>query len=238
MSLWTENNDLGRSRLSLSTTSANIAANSGNLPHVMLLLNYGASQAIQDDYGFTPLHCASRAGHASVVRILLACGANYKEKTFNEKTPIELVRTPDVATRETLETFIKSSETAQPGETYLHLAIKAKDMPSIKILARVEDADVQDKQGIAPLHLATRSSLTSVIMLLLKEQANINIQDNEGRTPLWIACIENKDPRLVEFLLKCKADAKIPDRSGKRIRDKLNEMNFPQKAKILELLPQ
>lgn len=219
-------------------TLLHIAANSGNLPHVMLLLYYGASQAIQDDYGFTPLHCASRAGHANVVRVLLACGANYKEKTFIEMTPIELVRTADVATREAIETFIKSSETAQPGETYLHLAIKAKDMPSIKILARVEDADVQDKQGIAPLHLATRSSLTSVIMLLLKEQANINIQDNEGRTPLWIACIENKDPKLVEFLLKCKADPKIPDRSGKRIRDKLNEMNFPQKAKILELLPQ
>jgi ankyrin repeat protein len=45
---------------------------------------------------------------------------------------------------------------------------------------------LQDKFGLIALHKASRDGHLSMVNLLLsKEDININIQDINGRTPLW-----------------------------------------------------
>jgi hypothetical protein len=71
------------------------------------------------------------------------------------------------------------------------------------------------------LHCCWQGDLNEVERLL-DEGVNINIQDDDGFTPLIIAIV-NKDIDLVELLIEKGADVSIKDNDGKDVFDYLKE---------------
>jgi ankyrin repeat protein len=64
------------------------AAVENNLPEVRRLLSVGADVNAQGDHGETPLHWASRNGHAQVMKELLEHGADIEAKNNDGDTPL------------------------------------------------------------------------------------------------------------------------------------------------------
>lgn len=83
--------------------------------------------------------------------------------------------------------------------------------------------NVNDKAeflGFSPIIIASwRNTNPEVITLLLKNGANIDDRDEEGRTPLIWACLLNFNPEVITILLKNGADVKAKDVNGQTALD-------------------
>jgi len=68
--------------------------------------------------------------------------------------------------------------------------------------------DVKDKNGDTAVHFACETNHVDCLKLLIDNDADVNVINNDGRTPLHIAA-ENKNSKVVELLLdvtRCKCD--------------------------------
>jgi ankyrin repeat protein len=76
-------------------TPLHIAAQTGALYDIEILVVHGAEVNAIGDLGDTPLHCAARHGHVAAVEKLISLGA--KPNALNEfsETPLELARLCD-----------------------------------------------------------------------------------------------------------------------------------------------
>lgn len=87
----------------------------------------------------------------------------------------------------------------------LFRAIKANDSDLVKQLlkSQKDQLNVQNKNGITPLHEAVKITSKEMIELLLQNGADVNARDKEGKSPLEIA-IEKQNLTLIASLLKAK----------------------------------
>ncbi|KAM9551275.1 NF-kappa-B inhibitor epsilon-like [Salvelinus alpinus] len=79
----------------------------------------------------------------------------------------------------------------EDGDTLLHLAIIHEDEHFAHQLIQLFPKDVLDIQNNlyqTPLHLATYLNLSSVVRVLVESGASLDLQDQEGNTPLHMAC--------------------------------------------------
>ena len=74
--------------------------------------------------------------------------------------------------------------------------------------------DAKDKAGRTPLHVATSMDNTLGVNLLIDEaEANVNVRDNEGKSPLLVA-LDRNFVNLSENLLRKGADVHVSDVRG------------------------
>jgi len=76
------------------------------------------------------------------------------------------------------------------------------------------DPNIQNNDGITPLHLAAGNGRLEVVKLLLEHGADPNVQDHDGRTPLHFA-VEGCYVDVVRVLLDHGADPTIRDNKGR-----------------------
>jgi GTPase SAR1 family protein len=62
--------------------------------------------------------------------------------------------------------------------------------------------NIQDNDGLTPLHILSRSNQFSCVELLCAANANPSMKDNRGQTPLTLA----HDPQIISLLIKYGAD--------------------------------
>ena len=75
--------------------------------------------------------------------------------------------------------------------------------------------DEQDETGFTYLHCAIQIRSLSLVELLVKGGADINVQDIYGKTPLLLALsVYNGDTSIIEFLLDNNADTTIATNGG------------------------
>jgi cytoskeletal protein RodZ len=137
---------------------------------IKYLVEEGVNVNQRNTAGATPLHMAVTSGNIQIAKILVENQANAEAKTKNGLTP-------------------------------LHNAIMASE-PSTEmvtlILDQWVDVDVQDNAGKTALHLAAEKGLTEITQLLVEDyEADANIKDNKGQTPIKaakLAISENKAP--------------------------------------------
>ena len=67
-----------------------IAARSGKIKGVELLLDLGADPNAKDNYDWTPLHWASHYGKTEAIELLLKAGSDVDAKNNNGYTPLHL----------------------------------------------------------------------------------------------------------------------------------------------------
>jgi ankyrin repeat protein len=180
------------------------AAENGDATKIKKVAAGDAKVNEKNKEGWTPLHFASKKGHAEVVSLLIEKGALVDEKEKNGNTP-------------------------------LMLAVVNGRVEVVKILiAAKADVNKKDKSNESPLHTSIFSckmivdlnnfskprpdvqsldNCTEVIKILISAGADLNAQDNDGQTPLYLAVLGNY-LEAVELLIASGADVNIKTAKG------------------------
>lgn len=137
---------------------------------VRLLLEEGVNVNQRNSAGATPLHRVTSTGNLEIAKMLIENQANAEAKTKNGSTP-------------------------------LHTAVMAPE-PSAEMVTLILDqwvnVDEQDNFGKTALHFAAEKGNVEITQILIEDyEADVNIKDNNGNTPIKSAkqaISENKAP--------------------------------------------
>ena len=93
-----------------------------------------------------------------------------------------------------------------------------------KLLKNFTNINEQNDFGETALHCAADMSNGEIAQLLISKGANVNIKDNEGRTPLFYIYSFGFDAEnLEEILINAGADVSIKDNEGKTYIEYIDE---------------
>ena len=162
-------------------TSALHAACLQNSPDsVRELIRKNAKLTIQDLNGDTPLHVAARGGHSQYPQPL----TDESRKQFAEMVEMLLKAGADVNA--------KNKQEATP----LSLAIGRQNFVAVDAMIPKTEKLPTDVPGEASiLHWACRHGLQNSVKLVTdKSPGSVNKQDNEGKTPFFLACEAGHEP--------------------------------------------
>jgi len=168
------------------------AAIQGNSQEVKEILNQGVNPDIPDRHSETALTWAAYLGRTSVVKDLLAAGAN----------------------REARGNLLKG--------TPIVLAAKGGHRGIVALLCVLADVNERDERGATPLMLVveqdaetlkSHSRIIGIVHLLIGAGATLDLQDHHGNTALmWAVRWENKG--VVQILLDSGANLGILNDDG------------------------
>jgi len=166
-------------------TCLHLSVSRGMLEIIHVLLKRGANPNLQDNNGFTPLHCAAIEKQLESCKLLLT-----ESKTINVNT----------------ENFENSS--------VLHYLARVPVTDENVVLFRCIldmlikkgiNVNAKNKQHEAPIHFACMTSNVSVVAFLLERGADYNIKTALGETPLHYA-VRCESTKLVRMLMENGAD--------------------------------
>ncbi|OQR99613.1 hypothetical protein THRCLA_06443 [Thraustotheca clavata] len=92
-------------------------------------------------------------------------------------------------------------EVDENGTTLLMKAASKGHVNAVRELAPLSNVNAQDKNGATAMYLAACNGHDDVIKELLTKQANIELSNDEGRTP-FMAAVANKHLQTVKLLCK------------------------------------
>lgn len=173
-------------------TALEVAAFQGNLDSVRLLLDHGTDlRAINEAF-----ISAAEGAHVEVMSALLEKGAN-----LNEVGPRALYLS------------VRSTK-AGVNEQDLNTTVAFLLSHGVDVNTRNKQAGTLD-DGETPLMVAVYSweNEPSVVRTLLNGGADVNIKDNRGQTPFWMAAAHGSAD-LVQMLLDRGADIGSRDNEG------------------------
>lgn len=169
-----------------TTNSLNLAARNNDLENLCTLLKGGRNQNCTDNRGWTALHEAAANDSIEVLKFLL-------------KQP---------GTIPTSETF--------EGQTALFLACRNKcSMKTINmILSNATDiVNRTSNENVSPLHVVCGQGRTEAVEALINADADLDIQDFDGDSPLHEA-VREKHAHIVTILLHCGAEPSLRNSYG------------------------
>ena len=205
---------------------ANSQDDDGNTPlhyandatFVKLLLEVGgANPNIPNERGFCAIHIAVQRRCVEAVKCLIAHSANLNAADDTKwLTPLHLVAQDNIH-----DVNYRSKHSSNPIK-------KTSPVVEItKLLCAVSepspDMDYQDKDGNTPLHHASilqHSDAGEIIFLFLKKNANPNIKNNRGQTPMHLFLhnlpISTFDffPDIVQLMLYHGCDTNLQSQNG------------------------
>ena len=214
----------------LEGTALHLAAESGNLKLVKLLLKYGADVNVREYFRLTPLHVAKTP---EVAIALIEKGADVNAgRSRAEFTPLHVTETPEIAIALIKKGADVNAETKHG--TPLHVAAS----PGIASIAGYKHSlsrmFLSSEKDAATFHpVAGKRSLEMAKLLLKDKRIEVNKTDKQGRTALYIATLfSNK--RVLKLLLKDKrVDINKADRNGFTI---FHLATLTKNIEIIELL--
>ena len=173
-----------------NATSLHTAAHMGMTDIVARLLQQNATPNIQTTDGVTPLHNAAFYAHIGVINVLLCNHADPNILVYeNEMAPLHIVCSNPDESLEMVEAFLSSSKT---------------------------DPNILDAKHFTPLHYAASNIHLKILRCLIQSNANPNIQNQDGATPLFILCSHGASysennilVEMVNILLKANADPNV-----------------------------
>lgn len=176
-----------------------------------------------DNLGFTALMQAAKKGDADMTELLLKFCADVNQKNESGKTALMLACfAGEKDTIKLLREYgAKYDDFDNGGSTAIHWAVDGGHPNLIDwMIADGADPNICDKHSswTPLLRCASVSGNYQVASCLLREGADINCQDIDGKTPLMITVL-NKNEQLLDLLLKRNADCKITNKWGKNVYD-------------------
>ena len=179
-------------------------------PNVEILLSQGADPTVSSIEGSTPLLLACHQLHLGPMKLLLSLPGSLKyqwpksiirlQHNYNETgthgSPVALV----------LHYYERAGKRRR---AHIILALRT-------VLAAKPDLQMRNDLGQTVLNYLIESVDEDVVLELLQAGANVNTQDNNGRTPLHQLMKSDVAPssEKVELLLKWGADIDLKDKDG------------------------
>ncbi|XP_064621630.1 transient receptor potential cation channel subfamily A member 1 homolog [Lineus longissimus] len=159
----------------------------------------------QNFEGNAPLHCAAEKGSVEAVQCLISYKADLSMKNDDHKTPIHLASQNGrkMVVREliiALPSMVNMED--KHGNTALHLAALAGQHQVVRVLIYKGKANIEARNSNdqTALHIAAREGWTRTCGFLLYRDASVNAEDDQGRTPLHLACQQGKDNVVKLFI--------------------------------------
>lgn len=188
--------------------------------------------------GVTPLALACRCGRTEIAKMLLEAGADetlcdtkgnppifsllrypfnffnnscYNDPIFKRKCEIlSMLKETELTDSKGYTVFMRSM---CDSEDHFDKASGYNNLPiTLALLEKGVNIEAVANDGKRPIHLAVLS-LGDVYKNLVKAGAELNVQDNEGNTPLLIA-LENGKEKAARYLIKSGADYTVQNSSG------------------------
>jgi len=167
-----------------------IACAQGHLAIVRLLIRqYPDSVHNKDKRGRTPLHVASRAGSSHIVQLLLEAGSYVDAQDCYRQTPLCLATSPE-ATR---------------------ALIHAGADIDYQIPSWISSAMLRSK---SPLHCVAARGEQELIDVLVENGADLDIQDDQGNTPLHVLALRDSEHRTFAHFVALGAQLELSNCSG------------------------
>ena len=152
-------------------TALHIAVKKADRIMVRMMLSRGADPNILDRRGNAALHIATLYGHLQMVRALLKYDADVYQQGQWGAIP------PQIAAKE--------------GHIHLIQLFCSRDVGNINI----KIACYPDKREKAPIHLAAENGHVQTVLTLLDQfEAEVNLKDSDGNTPLHCVVLNPYDP--------------------------------------------
>ncbi len=200
-------------------TPMTIAGEKGNMEVIRLLVERGkADLNAPSSYGVTPLIAAAAAGKAEAVAYLLKHGADASAKDDLGKTALLYASGQNQA-----KMVANLAEANQPvvnlpdntGNTPLLYSAQKGFTNNVKaLLANGAKPDYRNPaSGLSAMATAAAEGHVTIIRLLAKNKADVNLPDLSGRTPIFYA-VENNQLRALRTLLILGADPNVKDHNG------------------------
>ncbi|RYP81455.1 hypothetical protein DL769_001968 [Monosporascus sp. CRB-8-3] len=200
------------------------AAKSGGLKAAHFLVDRGAAVDPKDAAGLTPLHYAVLYDWDDLVALLASHAARSPQESLidipdaNGNTALALATLKKRATAmQTLLQHGASCDVADSGGlTALHHAADLGFNEGLRLLLGGNgDPSAADAERFTPLHHAVNGGCADpdTVSMLAEAGANLEAQDNVGRTPLMLAAQLGSE-RLVHTLLDEGADAQARNNDG------------------------
>ncbi|MFP4238810.1 MAG: ankyrin repeat domain-containing protein [Rhodosalinus sp.] len=204
----------------------------------------GCDVMARDDRGWTPLHHAAAASDdPSVLRLLLARGADIEATTLDDpetRRVIEHLKPLHVAAAHStapgiltvlinrgadVDAQLPSDTCSRPmwecATASVHIAARRADGLEIleTLLGAGADVDLRDEDGNRPLHLAARSGSHEMVALLLVAGASPGVERFDGATALHQAMLNPEVTReTAELLVESGIDPDEEADAGWRVR--------------------
>src|SRR5689334_11909055 len=186
------------------------AVYNGDVAEATRLVRAGADVSLANNYGATPMSLAAEVGNTDMLKLLLEAGANVDSPNPDGQTALLAVaRTGNVAAAKLLLDHGATIDAKEKfgGQTALMWA-SARRHPEMMQLLISKGADVNaistdrdyqrhvtaegrpkslDSGGFTPLLYAARENCGACVDVLLKNNADINLPDPDGVSPLLLA---------------------------------------------------
>ena len=182
-------------------------------PSVVEVL-FKATAEAHADWHWTNLHRALLFNEApSVVRALLATGANPKARTALERAPLHWAaqfNTNPAVVKALLAVGVDPNARDENETTPLHMAAEHNENPAVvqALLAGGANLHAQDEYKNTPLHRVARNENPALLQVLLNDGADPKARDEYRNTPLHWAAQFNRNPEVLKVLLAAGADPK------------------------------
>lgn len=108
------------------------------------------------------------------------------------------------------------------------------DEIAIDLLKRKINVNHQDGKGLTSLHYCAQYRNIHIAKLLLKNKADVNINDSYGNNPLWTAVLNARgDYRMAKLFIEYGADALNKNKAGRSPIDFAEQIEDTDMVKIL-----
>jgi ankyrin repeat protein len=211
-------------RDSLGNTALHTAVRSNAPQAVETLLDSRINIDAYNLYGQTPLHDAVRLGLYDTQSILVRRGANVEVRDNEGNTPLLLaVRTGNFRLVEHLAASGSDINTRNNnGDTALHMAVRDERSDIVALLLQnggqihSRNADGESPFVIAlSLHDERNQTGTSRMVSTLLTTDRARIADDEGRSPLHIAVLQNMSVPRLEVIVNLGGKIDSVEREGR-----------------------
>lgn len=210
------------------TTPLGHAAREGQLDVIAMLLAHGADINHGNLAGSSPLFLAIERHHPDAAAYLIAHGADVNEPGRSHVTPLAVAAFSgdDATVALLLAKGVKTDAYDVTGKTAMVYVAGGGHAAIVKrLLAAKQDVNERYGNDLTALMWAAGyvdgvadAAGEATVATLLDAGAQVNAEDNRGRTALMIAA-ERGHADIVKLLLARGADPKHTDRQGKTARD-------------------
>ena len=169
----------------------------------------------RDDESFTALHSASE--HTDVVQVLIDAGADIEAMNFEDRSPLQWACITGVL--DVVKVLVRAGAgvcvTDSRGSACLaHAAYKGRT-EIVRYLLCLPEVDVNRRNDYhdTALQEAVDMKRTEVVQVLIDAGADVDTQNNEGRSPLHVSC-KSGELDIVKMLVRAGAGVRATDNQG------------------------